>query len=289
MYTATTPPPSLGRITLIVTTFHLLILAGSLWQIDQVTQSNPKRLVVHTVVSSPPSASSPVVSPHRGMQNPLQEVSLQEMQEMQETVAIAPKTEPLKSEESTPVPVAPVKEIPKQPVKKIVKKPDPKPTTEPKTEVQLAKKEVKKTLPVETKKSPSLDKKTLQELQKGLEDAQALDTQESATTSPHLSPLSLPKLSNKVPVAGMVSAQVEEDYVSQLKVYLQSSLRLPDVGEVTIGLRLTAQGKVVGIDVLKKTSTLNEQYVLDHIPALSFPAWGKGSEEKYFPVTLRSK
>lgn len=294
MYAVALKAPSLGRITLIVTAIHFLILVGSMWQIDQTIQPSPTRLVVHTVISSPSSVLSPTrvspVSLHEPL--PLQEIALQEVPAVQEEERLRPKHEAPKSEASKKVPVVPVKEVPKQPVPKAVKKPDLKLKTEAKTEVKPPKKELEKKStpnPVESKKGPSLDKKMLQELRKGLQDAHALDTQAPVTAPSTLSPLSLSQPSSNASVAGVLSAQAEEDYISQLKGYLQSSLRLPDVGEVTIGLRLTAQGRVVEIDVLKTTSKLNEQYVLDHVPILSFPAWGKGAEEKYFPVTLRSK
>lgn len=277
--------PSL-RLTLMgVAVIHLVVLGialGNVWWSERVKENPSRRIIVHTVVAPVPARAA--LAP--------QVISTQELVAVQETPPPPPVSQETIQEPVKPVdsPVKKVQSEAKQPAKapkvqtvkkeKEVKKDKP----EPKKEVE---KKPAETKPVESKKTaPTIDQKTLKALQQELQDARSLDKELPViTAAPKLA--ERPQLTQAA-VSGL-SGVAEEDYISQLKQHLQNSLRLPDVGEITIGLRLTAQGRVVGMEILKKTSALNEKYVLEQVPQMIFPAWGRGVEEKYFPLTLRSK
>lgn len=63
----------------------------------------------------------------------------------------------------------------------------------------------------------------------------------------------------------------EADDVSLLVGYLQSSLQLPDVGEVQIELRLRTDGSVEAMKVVKADSIRNKKYLEEELMKLSFP------------------
>lgn len=271
---------SLQQSAILVAVMHAFILMGTVWQMEQPIRSLPMRLVVRAV-SLPEPVFSPVPPVVLAVTSPQEALPIQELPIQEPPVEEAPPVQ------ETVETVAPPKEAAVQQVRKVVKQEQAKKSN--KTQSTSTKKEkVAEKKPVENKKStPSVDQKVLRELQQKLHDAKALDKEVPVVPKP--APV-LPQLSGVGSVSsGSTGMQAEEDYTVKLTQHLQDSLRLPDVGEVTIGLRLSAQGKVVGIDVIKKTSALNERYVLDQVPQLVFPAWGKGSEERYFPVTLRSK
>lgn len=276
---------SLKRTMIIVAFAHMAIFLASVLAMQHYVKKEPPvtRLIVNTVTAPVTPLPMPVT--------PL-ELLPQEAPAAQKVITPEPEV----TEEIAPAPVQevvtpprlekppPVQEVKKE-APKPVKKSEVKKTEVKKSEAQAPKKEkAQEKKPVETtKKTPNIDNRLLQELQKELKELKALDAPISSAEK-----ITLPQLSAKPP-AGFGSLAAEEDYVDKLKAHLQASLKLPDVGEVTMGLTLAAGGTVAGVEIVKKTSAVNERYVLEQVPTLIFPAWGKGDETRYFPVTLRSK
>lgn len=277
---------ALKRMMIIVSFAHLAIFLASVCTMQRYVQEPAKRLVVNTVTApSMPLSVSTALPEMLPQEVPVvEEVIIQEPVVAEEPAAIQ---EPAKAPPVQEPP--PVQEIKQPQVPKVVKKPEVKKPEVKKSETKTVKKEtVTPKKPVETnKKTPSIDNKLLQELQKELKELKALDAPLSSTEK--ITP-TLPTLSAKLkPPAAFNSLPTEEDYVDKLRAHLQASLKLPDVGEVTMGLTLAAGGTVAAVEIVKKTSAVNERYVLEQVPNLTFPSWGKGDETRYFPVTLRSK
>lgn len=81
-------------------------------------------------------------------------------------------------------------------------------------------------------------------------------------------------------------------YQDELIAYLKHRLELPENGNVSLQLTLTAQGKVARIKILSSTSEKNRSYVEKELPPLAFPPFGdrlKGEKEHTFPVTLTTR
>lgn len=81
----------------------------------------------------------------------------------------------------------------------------------------------------------------------------------------------------------------EVSFQEQLIECLHRSLALPDLGEVTIELKLRSNGLVAGLKVLKAESSKNRDYLEKHLPHVVFPPMEEAlfkNEEKTFVLTF---
>jgi outer membrane biosynthesis protein TonB len=73
---------------------------------------------------------------------------------------------------------------------------------------------------------------------------------------------------------------------------LQSSLHLPDFGEVKVQLKLSESGKVENVKVLKAASQKNHEYLIKELPLMSFPSLSLHrlpEKERVFVITFHNE
>lgn len=87
-------------------------------------------------------------------------------------------------------------------------------------------------------------------------------------------------------------SSTEVSYVDMLVARLQSMLKLPEYGEVTISLTLHRTGKVEKLSILQSASRRNREYVEKELPNIVFPGFDKlfTKENSYtFILTLSNE
>jgi hypothetical protein len=78
-------------------------------------------------------------------------------------------------------------------------------------------------------------------------------------------------------------------YASILMQRLQSSLHLPEEGNVKLELELRADGKVMGVKILQTHSESNAQYLKEVLPTLFLPSFVgdlQGKKQHTFTLTV---
>lgn len=81
----------------------------------------------------------------------------------------------------------------------------------------------------------------------------------------------------------------EVNYKDEIKFRLQSALRLPDYGTITIKLTLDKTGKVLKVETIQSESAKNKTYVESQVPIQFFPPFGSrfsGTTQQTFTITL---
>jgi len=174
----------------------------------------------------------------------------------------------------------------------------PKPTRLTVNTIQLKpqpkhRKETKKITLRKKKKNKKITKKIVQKStknQKLLKKALNNLNQLESIPLPTLTLTATPTQPNKLLIDAI--HEPEKGYFNLLTTRLQTSLCLPEYGEVKLRLNLNRNGRVIGIDILHAANTINQQYLEKALPTVSFPPFNQyfSKETSHsFVITLKNE
>jgi type IV secretory pathway VirB10-like protein len=76
-------------------------------------------------------------------------------------------------------------------------------------------------------------------------------------------------------------------YSDVLIQFLESTLELPEKGEVKMRLEIQSDGLLLSLEILKAESKKNAEYLKNTLPALYFPCFNEGVSEKKRKLIIR--
>ncbi len=208
------------KITLFVTSVHLLVLAFLCFSPVKKPISPKKHIAVRTIQPKPRS------------------------------VAVAPRTRPA-AVASVPKPKAIKKETP-------TNKPAPKPAPAKSKPIPQ-----KKPAMIEKGKTPKAPDKVWKEID------EALAKIDDKVYSKPQSKLDVPEVSGlQIPFPDFGDEGTEEETLAS---FLQTSLNLPEFGQVKIQMTIKKDGTIARLTVLQAESHKNKAYLEKNLPLLRFP------------------
>jgi hypothetical protein len=191
-------------------------------------------------------------SPVKKTTSPKKHIAVRTITSKTRSVAVAPRTRPA-AVASVPKPKAIKKETP-------TNKPAPKPVPVKSKPIQQ-----KKPAMVEKGKTPKAPDKVWKEID------EALAKIDDKVYSKPQSKLDVPKVSGSqipFPDFGDESEGSEEETLAS---FLQTSLNLPEFGEVKIQMTIKKDGTIARLTVLQAESHKNKAYLEKNLPLLRFP------------------
>jgi len=156
----------------------------------------------------------------------------------------------------------------------------PKKKAKPKQKKKIVRKK-KKT----EKKIAKTKAKTNSRRQKLLKEA--LENLNQIEKAPEMTLTVMPQPSNN-----LNTDEREKAYFNLLATKLQTSLCLPEHGEVKLRLNLNRQGQIISVDILHAANAQNQQYIENTIRMLQFPPFHKhfpGEGSHAFVIALKSR
>lgn len=207
---------------------------------------------------------------------------------------IQPQIAPVRitpSSQSNPKPIAPpqnrISTSPTTPSPSKNKPVSPSSNKSPRPKVLSSKKETKKTN--HSTPSLSIPEETIQKIEKGL------TTLSSSPKTISKSEIHVPEVLNQKSITS-TQAEIETStkpnettYHLSLIEFLQSSLQLPEVGQVRLKITLSSPGIISSIQILNSKSEKNAQWLKTQLPLLdlpSFPDFGIVDNVLEFTITF---
>jgi hypothetical protein len=190
-------------------------------------------------------------------------------------VAKAPQNVTVRTVELQPKKKIVTEKAKAKPVKKQKAKPKPK---SKKKRVQHKKKK---------KRINQEEEELLQALKKDMESFKSeIDIQQSELEAVQSRPQKIKSLN----IESSINTEIyDTNYYTAMIDRLRNLLRLPEYGSVKIGLEIDRKGYVSSIEIVSSESKVNESYIKEMIPNISFPNFGtafEGQEKRRFLITL---
>ncbi|MBM3198027.1 MAG: hypothetical protein FJZ58_02070 [Chlamydiae bacterium] len=137
------------------------------------------------------------------------------------------------------------------------------------------------------KQSPTRKQKIQESLEKLEKSIAQIEEDRATMRSPSKLPHEKERVSASLQEAFALEGDNTEDaYIASLTAYLQDQLQLPDVGEVTVQMTISVEGKVESMKVLSSESMKNKKRIEERLPKLSLPPVKRSSHSQTFIITF---